>query len=643
VGHLIPIGPIAYWANMFSAVCGAAAAVVTYAAARELGISKPVAAAAGLVWVWSRWSWSQSVITEVYALNSLLTVAVLWCGLRWYRTRSYKPLVAASVLMGLGMCNHHVIALAGLAVVAWIVLLEPRLVLRWRLVLGCISMFAVGLLPYAYLPIRAKAQPPINWGDPSTPQRFREHVTRAHYGAIGPMKVADPRSLKRLGPQVGYLAQSLGDDMTWWLAGAGLVGLVGLAWWDRRILLLLLLWLACTGLLFALLANYDADRTSRWVMRVFLIPVPLGLAISLAFLLERLCGLVKRRLGDKRLTARAVVVVLIVAAPVVQVAAHWRQCDYSDYWYAHDHARNLLSYMVHDAMVFPSGDHTSFPLVYLVMVEGRRPDVLVADIYGYVNPALYKNRPQDSPLSPAAWVITHSHRPVYYNTKRPPPVDNVRFAPAGLLYHLLPANTEMHHVGLLQDTDYVNLELPTVVDFGASHIMVDFEFFRGLADLQRGDKDAALEHLSRAAQFGAGIKEVYNNIGSALGEYGHPEQAITYFQQAARLDSRYKTPRFNLFRTFQNQGRRQESRAQLEEILAADPDDCRAYRELGFLLYYQGHDLRQAAHFWQESLRRNPAQPQVVCALADYYRQVLHPPARHPAATKTIGGEDRGN
>lgn len=595
--HLLPLGSVAWRANLFSAVCSAGAAVVAYAALREVGVSRPIAAAASLTWIWSRWSWSQSVITEVYSLNSLLTVGVLWCGLRWYRTRSNRPLLAASLLMGLGMANHHSIALVGLALVIWILVQQPGLVKQSRLVLCCVAMFVVGLLPYVYLPVRAQADPPINWGDPSNAQRFWEHVSRHQYGAIGPTKVAEPRSVKRLVPQLHYLGESICDDMTPWWAGAAVVGLVVMARRNRWLLVLVILWLICTGLLFAVLANYDLDRTSRWAMRVFFIPVPLGLVIPLAFLLEWLRTFVRRKLVNYQGLATAAVIILVAAAPGVQIAAHWRQCNYAHYWLAEDHARNLLRCMLPRAMIFPSGDHNAFPLVYLVMVEGEGDDVLIADIYGYTSPELYASRPPDSPDAPLPWLIKQARRPVYYTTKKAPPVENARFVSAGLLYHLLPEGMSFDSAGLLDKCGYRNLEEPTVFDFGAAHIMTDFEFFQGLDDLEGGQSTAALAHFARAAEFGWGIREAFNNIGSALGEYGRDEEAIGYFRQAAGLDHRYTLPRWNMFRLFKRQGRLPEARRQLVKIIAAEPADFRAYGEMGFTLHHHFNDPDGAVHF----------------------------------------------
>lgn len=609
--HMVPIGSVALRANLFSAVCSSAAAVVAYAAVREIRVSKPVAAAGALIWIWSRWSWSQSVITEVYALNSLLAAAVLWCGLRWSNTGSNRTLVAASLLLGLGMSNHHIIGFAGLAVAVWILVQRPRLLLRWKLALVCVGMFLVGLLPYVYLPLRSASDPPINWGDPSNPQRFLEHVTRHQYGAIGPQKVEEPRSLPRLTRQLRYLAASIADDMTPWLAGGAVAGMLLMMRRQRRLLLLVGLWLSSTGVLFAVLANYGFDVVSNWATRVFFIPVSLGLVIPLSYglqwVIDLACG--KLKLAPRR--AALVTFVFALIGPIVQIAGHWRQCNYSNYWYAYDHGRNLLNCMMTDAMVFPSGDHCAFPLVYLVMVEGQRPDVLIADIYGYVRPDLLRNRPTNSPDDPVAWLIKHARRPVYFERKQKPPVDRAHFVPAGMLYHLLPSDMAFDDTGLFQNCAYRNWEKPTVQDSGARYILCDYEFFAGLDALGSGRTGSALEHFRSAVAIQTGVKELFNNIGSALAEHGLGREAVDYFRQAAEFDPRYATPRWNLVRLFRQLQRPEDAQRQLEKITQITPDDFRAFRELGFLLADNPDHSDRAIRYWRESLKRNPAQPDV--------------------------------
>ncbi|UCG31804.1 MAG: tetratricopeptide repeat protein, partial [Phycisphaerales bacterium] len=121
----------------------------------------------------------------------------------------------------------------------------------------------------------------------------------------------------------------------------------------------------------------------------------------------------------------------------------------------------------------------------------------------------------------------------------------------------------------------------------------------------------------RAAEgYGRGVKEVCNNIGSVLAEYGHDPPAVDYYARAAGMDKHYALPRWNLFRLFKRHGRYAEAREQLEQIIAATPDDFRAYGEMGFLLHNHLDDPDAAVRFWHESLRIKPDQPQIIEALA---------------------------
>ncbi len=606
--HLFAVGSIAWRANLFSAMCSAGAASMVFLALRQVGLSRLVASSAALVWVWSETSWMQSVITEVYALNSLVTAAIFCCALRWYATRQTRPLLFASLLAGLGMCNHHSIGFACLALVVWILSLQPSLLKRWKLIAQSLTLLLVGLLPYAYLPMRAAADPAMNWGDPSTFDRFIKHVTRQQYGAIGPIKTPEPRSLERFAGQSWYMVETVAEDLTPWILAASILGMVVMTRRARAMLWLVVLWVACTGLLFVLLANFDLDRTARWALQVFFIPVSLGLAVAYAHLLEAIAG---------KLRNAIVISILTLIAPGVLIASHYDTCNYSKYWYAEDHAENMLACMLDRAIIFPSGDHSTFPLVYKVLVEGERPDVTIADMYGYVRPDLVADQPEDSPDPPAVWLIKTARRPVYFATKQAPPVPNASFVTAGILYHLLPNGVPFNGTGLVDKCNYRNDQTPTVDDFGSSHIRYDHEFFKGLNQLEADQPQAALKHFANAAKLCEGIKEGFNNLGSTLAEHHLPNEALPYFKEAANIDHRYITPRRNLYRLYSRQNDWRSARKQLEEILQTEPTDWRANRDLGNLLADHFNERASAIGYWKESLNTNPNQPRISARLTE--------------------------
>ncbi len=614
--HIFAVGSIAWRANLFSAVCSAGAATLFFLALRQIGLARFIAGSAALVWIWSETSWMQSVFTEVYALNSLVTAGIVYCAMRWHATGSTRPLLIASLLAGLGMSNHHSIGFACLALVIWILSRQPSLLLRRKLIAQSLALLFVGLLPYAYLPVRAAANPAMNWGDPSTFETFLNHVTRKQYGAIGPIKTPEPRSLQRFAEQSWYMVETLAEDLTPWILVASTIGMMVMIRRAKAMLWLVLLWVTCTGFLFVFLANFDLDRTARWALQVFFIPVSLGLAIAYGHLLQAIFDAIKKVAGSKTAVTVASTIIALVA-PGVLVASHFDTCNYSKYWYAEDHAENMLACMMDNAIVFPSGDHSTFPLVYKVLVEGKRPDVTIADMYGYVQPNLVKDQPEDSPDAPAVWLIKTARRPVYFATKTAPPVPNAMFVTAGILYHLLPEGMPFDGTDLIDKCKYRNEETPTACDFGSTHIRYDYEFFAGLNQLEFGNTEAALRHFKQASQFCNGIKEGFNNLGSTLAEHRHPKEALAYFKEAANLDHRYITPRRNLYRLYKNQRDWPNARKQLEEILNAEPTDWRANRDLGNLLADQFNDQPTAIRFWKQSMEANPNQPHVRNRLAE--------------------------
>jgi hypothetical protein len=81
--------------------------------------------------------------------------------------------VLAAVLYGISLGNHALTLLLAPGIAVYVLLVAPRILLRWRLVLGCVAALAVSAaLVYAYLPLRSAMDPPLDYADPETWERF---------------------------------------------------------------------------------------------------------------------------------------------------------------------------------------------------------------------------------------------------------------------------------------------------------------------------------------------------------------------------------------------------------------------------------------------------------------------------------------
>ncbi|WP_246850341.1 DUF3098 domain-containing protein [Rufibacter roseolus] len=95
-----------------------------------------------------------------------------------------------------------------------------------------------------------------------------------------------------------------------------------------------------------------------------------------------------RRLVKAELPVAIMATVLALSAPLVLLAQGWDDHDRSDRYHALDSAKNLLSSVAPNAILFTNGDNDTFPLWYAQEVEGYRTDVRVL-VMTYLNTDWY--------------------------------------------------------------------------------------------------------------------------------------------------------------------------------------------------------------------------------------------------------------
>ena len=122
---LIPIGTIAYRANLFSAVMAAVACALTYLLTRQIGAGRLAAgwAAAGLATGIT--FWRSAVFAEVYSLAAVLvTLTLVWL-LAWGRTGRSAHLLAAAATFAAALGNHLTIVGVAPAAALYVLVRNP--------------------------------------------------------------------------------------------------------------------------------------------------------------------------------------------------------------------------------------------------------------------------------------------------------------------------------------------------------------------------------------------------------------------------------------------------------------------------------------------------------------------------------------
>ncbi len=148
----LPVGTIAYRANVLSSFFGALTLVLLYALLRTLTERRAVALLVAMLFGLSRVQWSQAVIPDVYTLNSFFIVLVLWFALLWRAGRI--PLWWLAFAYGLSLTHHRTMLWFAPALAIFVVWGAGKQLFQPRLWLTGLLALCAPLLLYLYIPLR---------------------------------------------------------------------------------------------------------------------------------------------------------------------------------------------------------------------------------------------------------------------------------------------------------------------------------------------------------------------------------------------------------------------------------------------------------------------------------------------------------
>src|SRR5258705_4264283 len=149
----VPIGTIAYRANLFSAVMAALACALTYLIARQAGSGRWPAFFAALALATGASFWQRAVVAEVYGLAAMMAALTMTLLLAWGARGGARRLVAAVGAFGLGLGNH--LTLVGIlpACLLYIVLRDRR-ALTPRVTAVAAGVLLLAVSQYGFIIVR---------------------------------------------------------------------------------------------------------------------------------------------------------------------------------------------------------------------------------------------------------------------------------------------------------------------------------------------------------------------------------------------------------------------------------------------------------------------------------------------------------
>lgn len=404
-GNPMLVAPLS---NLVSVLCASLTVMLLFWSTRMLlqraednnRVSFVGAAIGALCYLFCDTAWFSAVESEVYAMAMLFCALEVWLILRWEQSGNARLLTLLALSLGLGVCVHLMTLLTG-PFLLWVLVRVWRplkSVKPLRTLLFCIPFFLLGLTPYAIIPIRAAANPPINEGHPATFAEFKRYFQREQYehaplyprmwrerdadhwadwGGDSPSFWGNVKYY--LTYQFGYMYcrylmyNYIGRENFHWniivvFVLPFLLGLLGLV--DHRLrrrgdfhaLLLLFLF---GGIILNLYLNHPCyeprDRDYAYVLSFY------AFAVWIAFGAAKLASYNRR-----------VLTIFLFLAPLLLAVGNWADHDRSRCHSVHDISMAHLQSCDHGAILITFGDNDTFPLWYLQHVERQRPDI---DVY----------------------------------------------------------------------------------------------------------------------------------------------------------------------------------------------------------------------------------------------------------------------
>ncbi len=398
-GNTMLVAPLS---NALSAVCGGITVGLLYLTILELNtnpstlITKLGAAVGALCYLFCDTAWFSAVESEVYSMAMLFCALDVYLMLRWRHTGNARLLPLIALLLGLGVCVHLMTLLVLPALLLIYILGAKRQWLRGllRVLPLCLLLFLAGLTPYAIIPIRAKANPPINEGHPATVESFKRYLQREQY-AKAPLY---PR-MWRERDTANYAEWTLGLEgvpanvvyyfgyqLTYMYGRYLMYNFIGRENFKWNCIVLFILPAMLGG--YGLWRHRKRDRSGYWiVMLLFLFG-----GIILNFYLNHPCYEPRDRDYAYVLSIYAVAIWigvgaseitgkwrwLMLLAPLTLAVGNWSDHDRHSCHSVHDISLAHLQSCDPNAILITLGDNDTFPLWYLQQVEGRRTDI---DVY----------------------------------------------------------------------------------------------------------------------------------------------------------------------------------------------------------------------------------------------------------------------
>jgi len=491
------------------------AVVLLYYAMARLFKNRLISFSLGLLFTLVPMVWLQATYTEVYALNTFFFTLLFWLFLAYWEDPKPWRMNLLFFVYGLSLTNHYLPLIVGPLLLGWL-LTKYHIIKQAATYLRLFGFWMIGLIPYAYIPVRARMDTPFVWFGGDMAQILKYNIAYGHTISADTFRFITDATLQLFH---AYGAISI---------IALVFGLVLMIYYKYplRYPILAALLLFSVGLIIAVTNGADYTMFAGWFYQNLYVPLLLAALIPIGFALKVLSE------GKYKLIFYYTALLSVLIWPVMQIGDRFSSNDRSTYVFLDSYATHMLDILPQNAALFVHSDMIVndpivFSLAFKQYVQHEREDVRIFSL-SPVFPAPYNfpihqkpEKKNDYLTVVKNYISGHAYEyPLLYTTF-PIQTDRLTSISIGPAYRVLAANNPLFEIATPDPYVAENLYLPATEDSFFNNLLTAKYYYDLAAQaFARGATKSGQWFLVQAIAYDPeGFSQYYNDSISVRNHY----------------------------------------------------------------------------------------------------------------------------